>query len=197
MSQLEESDIATKIRACKKCSARKDAKCPVPGEGPENALIIFIGRNPGRDEDKANHPFIGRAGRLLDEILKALNLERGKCAILNTVKCFTANNRAPTSEEIELCLPWLKEELKFFTKKRLLMPLGSEAFKAFFPNAGLSISSAVGKVFKPEKSKIITIPLFHPAYLLRNAGEKTKMFNYTLPRVYNYLKFNFEETFTI
>ena len=197
MVRLETSDLAAKIRLCKRCSARKDARCPVPGDGPENALIIFVGRNPGRDEDKKNRPFIGRAGKLLNEILETLELERERCAVLNTVKCFTAGNRAPTKEEIKCCSPWLKKELKFFSEKRLIMPLGSEAFKAFFPKSDLIISRAVGRSFRPDGSKIATIPLFHPAYLLRNASEKTKMFNYTLPKVRNYLKANFAEIFSI
>lgn len=197
MARLEKSDLASKIRSCKRCSARKDARCPVPGDGPEDAVIIFIGRNPGKNEDEKNRPFIGRAGKLLNEILDLLELDRTRCAVLNTVKCYTAGNRAPTKEEISFCLPWLKKELKFFFEKRILIPLGSEAFKAFFPNSDLNISRAVGRSFKPDGSKIATIPLFHPAYLLRNASEKTKMFNYTLPKVRNYLKENFAEIFSV
>jgi len=197
MERLEKSGLAAKIRSCKRCSARKDARCPVPGDGPENAVIIFIGRNPGKNEDEKNRPFIGRAGRLLNEILEMLELDRDLCAILNIVKCFTAKNRAPSSQEINSCLPWLKKELKFFSEKRIIIPLGNEAFKTIFPKTDLSISKAVGRSFKPKDSKIATIPLFHPAYLLRNASEKTKMFNYTLPRVRNYLKANFAEIFSV
>jgi len=195
MKRLEESDLAEKIRSCQRCSARKDATKPVPGDGPEDASLIFIGRNPGKNEDKQNRPFIGRAGRLLDEILEILELRREQCAILNVVKCYTAQNRAPSSQEIMSCLSWLKKELKFFAQKRILFPLGNEAFKAFFPDTKNSISKVVGKAFKPKGSKIATIPLYHPAYLLRNASEKTKMFNFTLPKTRNYLKEHFSNLF--
>lgn len=184
---LETTDLSKEIRSCKGCSARKEAKCPVPGEGSSDAKIIFIGRNPGANEDEMNRPFIGRAGKLLDEIIQSFNLKRKDCAILNTVKCYTAKNRAPTPEEIKICLPWLKKELQFFSYKRVLIPLGSEAFKSLFDKSDLKISSAVGKAFRPSGVQFVTIPLYHPAYLLRNPSEKTKMFNYTLPRVFNYL----------
>jgi len=192
---LQSSGLAEAIRTCDKCSARKDARCPVSGEGPEEAQIIFIGRNPGENEDQQNRPFVGRAGKLLGEIIEALSLERENCGVLNTVKCFTSKNRAPTPDEISSCSLWLQKELQFFSRKKILIPLGSEAFKGLFTKNDLKISAAVGKVFKPNGSMIITIPLYHPAYLLRNPSEKTKMFNYTLPRVFNYLKENISSLF--
>ena len=193
MSFLQKTNLAQKIRECSKCPVRKEIRMPVPGEGPDDALVVFIGRNPGKNEDKKNRPFIGRAGVLLDKIIKFLGLTRDQCGIVNTIRCFTPKNRAPTPEEIETCKFWLMRELAFFPEKRILFPCGAEAFRSFLPQCRDNISKVVGKAFRPEGSKITTIPLFHPAYILRNPSKEVELFNLTLPRVKNYLDQRLEE----
>lgn len=193
MILLQDSVLAQKIRSCSECPVRREIRMPVPGEGPQDATIIFIGRNPGKNEDLKNRPFIGRAGVLLDKIIKFLGFEREQCGIVNTIRCFTPANRAPTPKEIETCKYWLKEELKFFSSKKILFPCGAEAFKSFLPQCPDSISRVVGKAFHPESSKIITIPLYHPAYILRNPSKEVELFNYTLPRIKNYLESKMKE----
>ena len=193
MQVLQDTVLAQKIRLCTECLVRKEINMPVPGEGPQDAAVIFIGRNPGKNEDAKNRPFIGRSGVLLDRVIKFLDLERKHCGVVNTIRCYTPGNRAPTLDEIQTCKFWLKEELGFFSQKRILFPCGAEAFKSFLPQCSDNISKVVGKAFRPEGSAITTIPLFHPAYILRNPSNEVELFKFTLPRVKTYLDQRLEE----
>lgn len=149
-----------------KCGLKKTATQAVPGEGSPNAEIVFIGEAPGRSEDKLGRPFVGAAGKFLDEMLGLINLKRDEVYITNIVKYRPPNNRDPLPEEKSACREWLLEELKIISPKVIIF-LGRHAMNNFFPE--LQISNAHGKLLiKPFKgmSTKYFFPLYHPAAAL-------------------------------
>ncbi len=148
------------------CELKKTATQAVPGDGSPNANIVFIGEAPGRSEDKLGRPFVGAAGKFLDEMLEVIDLKREEIYITNIVKYRPPNNRDPLPEEKKSCREWLLEELKIISPK-LIVFLGRHAMNNFFPD--LQISSAHGKLLiKPFKgmSTRYFFPLYHPAAAL-------------------------------
>jgi len=150
------------IRNCKKCILWKTRKNSVPGEGPVKAKIIIIGQAPGAMEDKTGRPFVGRAGRFLDQLLKLAKINRNKVFITSPVKCFPPKNRKPTRKEIQLCLSYLKKQIEIINPQKFIL-LGEVAFKLFFPNEKLK--DFRGKLAKKDK-KLYFIT-YHPAAGLR------------------------------
>jgi len=149
-----------------KCELKKTATQAVPGKGNANAEIVFIGEAPGKKEDEKGEPFVGAAGKFLDEMLGAIKLKREDIYITNVVKYRPPNNRDPNPEEKSSCRAWLLEELKIISPK-LIVFLGRHAMNNFFPD--LQISSAHGKLLiKPFKgmSTKYFFPLYHPAAAL-------------------------------
>jgi DNA polymerase len=106
--KLEE--IVEEIKACRKCSLWKTRKNPVPGEGNINAEIMVVGLGPGFNEDRLGRPFVGRAGKFLDELLTLIGIKRKEIYITNVIKCFLPNNIA-TNEQIKACTPYLDKQL--------------------------------------------------------------------------------------
>jgi len=151
-----------KIRNCKKCILWKKRKNAVPGEGPMNARIMVIGQAPGAKEDETGRPFIGRAGQLLNQLLKIAKIKREKVFITSPVKCFPPKNRKPTQKEIKACLPYLKEQIKIINPQKLIL-MGEVAFKIFFPKEKLK--DFRGKQIKDNKKKYFIT--YHPAAGLR------------------------------
>jgi DNA polymerase len=134
MKKTEEiKRINKKIRNCKKCILWKKRKNTVPGEGPMNARIMIIGQAPGAKEDETGRPFIGRAGQLLNQLLKIAKIKREKIFITSPIKCFPPKNRKPGRKEIQSCLPYLKEQIRIINPQKFIL-LGEVAFKIFFPN---------------------------------------------------------------
>jgi uracil-DNA glycosylase len=148
------------------CELKKTATQAVPGDGKPEADIVFIGEAPGRSEDKLGRPFVGAAGKFLDEMLGLINLKRQEIYITNIVKYRPPNNRDPLPEEKALCREWLLGELKII-KPKLIIFLGRHAMNNFFPE--LQISKAHGKLlikkFKGMSTKYF-FPLYHPAAAL-------------------------------
>ena len=148
------------------CELKKTATQAVPGDGNPNAEIVFIGEAPGRSEDKEGRPFVGAAGKFLNEMLSEINLKREDIYITNIVKYRPPNNRDPLPEEKASCREWLLEELKIISPK-LIIFLGRHAMNNFFP--ALQISNAHGKLlikaFKGISTKYF-FPLYHPAAAL-------------------------------
>ena len=148
------------------CELKKTATQAVPGNENTNAEIVFIGEAPGRSEDKEGRPFVGAAGKFLDEMLGEINLKREDIYITNIVKYRPPNNRDPLPEEKASCRQWLLEELKIISPK-LIIFLGRHAMNNFFPE--LQISNAHGKLlikaFKGMSTKCF-FPLYHPAAAL-------------------------------
>jgi DNA polymerase len=135
----------------------------VPGEGPINAEIMFIGEAPGRNEDLQGRPFVGQAGKLLEELLAEIGLTRDDVWIGNVVKCRPENNRDPRPEEIAACAGYLERQIALLRPK-LIATLGRYSMEKFFP--GAKITRVHGQA-RRDGDRVL-IPLFHPAYILRN-----------------------------
>lgn len=163
-------DIHNKWHKKNKCELKKTATQPVFGNGNPKAKIVFIGEAPGKDEDISGIPFVGRAGKFLNEMLEEIKLKREDVYITNTVKYRPPNNRDPLPEEIRECLPWLIEELNFI-KPKVIVTLGRHALNRFFPEA--KISEVHGKLLKIKIEGLKTenfFALYHPAAALYNGG---------------------------
>jgi DNA polymerase len=164
------SEINQKWHKKNKCELKKTATQPVFGNGNPKAEIVFIGEAPGKDEDISGTPFVGRAGKFLNEMLEEIKLKREDVYITNTVKYRPPNNRDPLPEEIRECLPWLIEELNFI-KPKVIVTLGRHALNRFFPEA--KISEVHGKLLKIKIEGLKTenfFALYHPAAALYNGG---------------------------
>ena len=146
---------------------QKTAKNVVPGEGNEHADIMFIGEAPGAKEDELGRPFVGPAGKFLDELLSSIGLERKDVYITNTVKYRPPENRDPTPEEKELFEPWLKAQIEFI-KPRVFVPLGRHALWQFLPD--VKISQAHGKIYHLKSRDIYVFAMYHPAVALYNGS---------------------------
>ncbi len=167
MSKKEELEKLHKkwMQECQ-CELKKTATQAVPGAGSPDAEIVFIGEAPGKKEDELGRPFVGAAGKFLDEMLAVINLKREDIYITNIVKYRPPNNRDPLPEEKSACREWLLAELKIISPK-LIIFLGRHAMNNFFPE--LQISKAHGKLlikqFKGMSTKYF-FPLYHPAAAL-------------------------------
>ena len=162
----ELEDLHKKWKEKCQCELKKTATQAVPGNGNPDADIVFIGEAPGKKEDELGIPFVGAAGKFLDEMLGLINLNREDIYITNIVKYRPPNNRDPLPEEKTACREWLLGELKIISPK-LIIFLGRHAMNNFFPE--LKISDAHGKLLiKPFKgmSTKYFFPLYHPAAAL-------------------------------
>ncbi|MGQ9718525.1 MAG: uracil-DNA glycosylase [Nitrososphaerales archaeon] len=159
-SELLLNKIAKEIRVCKLCILHKGRKNAVPGEGSSNAKLVMIGEAPGSEEDEQGRPFVGRAGRLLDDVLKTVSLDRRDLFVTSVVKCRPPYNRTPRLEEIRVCNPYLKRQIDVI-KPKVICLLGSIALQTFFK--GSSISKARGRVI--EKNQQLYFCTYHPATL--------------------------------
>jgi len=159
LSQL--TDLYQEIRACQKCILAQGRTNAVPGEGPEDADIMFIGEAPGFHEDRQGRPFVGAAGQYLDELLAKIGLKRDEVYIGNVIKCRPPANRDPLPEEIEACRPYLDRQIELI-RPRLIITLGRYSMARYFP--GASISRIHGQ---PRRvGNVIYYPMFHPAAAL-------------------------------
>ncbi len=163
-------DIEEEIRNCKKCELWKSKTNYVPGEGREDARIVFIGEAPGREEDKQGRPFVGNAGKLLNELLESIGLKREDVFIGNVLKCRPPNNRDPKPEEIEACSPYLIRQLNVI-KPDVIVCLGRHSASFIFDLFGLEfrgISRERGEVRKVRawNKDVFIIPVYHPAAAL-------------------------------
>ncbi len=134
------------------------------GEGAPDAQLMFVGEAPGREEDLKGRPFVGRAGQLLDKALAACNLTRHNCYITNIVKVRPTNNRTPNEQEIKRCWPILEQQIALI-KPKIICTLGACATNAFLEKPA-SITKIHGIAIPFDK--MIIIPIFHPAYILRD-----------------------------
>ncbi len=153
--------IAAEIAACRGCSLYRSATRPVPGEGPATAELMLIGEAPGFQEDRLARPFVGPAGKLLEELLLGIGLRREEVFITNVIKHRPPENRDPLPEEIVACRPFLDRQLALI-KPRVIGLLGRFAMEQFLP--GLRIGQAHGKPFRTGDR--VLVPLVHPAAAL-------------------------------
>ncbi len=161
-------DLEKICKNCKKCRLHENRNEVVFGDGNPKADILIVGEGPGFNEDKQGKPFVGRAGQLLDKMLKAINLNRKEVYITNIVKCRPPDNRNPQESEIEKCLPYLRWQVKIIQPK-IIVSLGSVSAKVLI-DKNIKITKDRGKIV--EKGNIKFLPTYHPAYLLRNPNAK-------------------------
>ncbi len=159
MSALTE--LYQEIAHCQKCEIAKFRTKVVPGEGAEDAKILFIGEAPGWHEDQQGRPFVGPAGKYLDELLTSISLNRQQVYIANVIKCRPTNNRDPLPEEIGNCRKWLERQIELI-KPQIIVTLGRYSMAMFFP--GKSISKIHGTAQK--RDNIIYFAMYHPAAAL-------------------------------
>lgn len=165
------ADMARALAPCVKCALAKGRTQVVFGVGNPDARLMFVGEGPGADEDRLGEPFVGRAGQLLDKIIAAMGLRREDVYIANVVKCRPPENRVPMFDEVEACLPFLREQIEI-VKPELIVALGATAARALLGTTS-SMSALRGRTF--QLAGIPLIATYHPAYLLRNPSEKAKV----------------------
>lgn len=161
-------ELNSLICNCTKCELHKGRYKFVFGSGNPEADILVIGEGPGAEEDKQGLPFVGRAGQLLTEILKAIKFEREEVYIGNIVKCRPPGNRTPSPQEMETCIPYLKKQIELINPK-LILCLGLTAAQGLLKKKE-SLTNLRGKVFEYGKIKVMVT--YHPAALLRNPNWK-------------------------
>ena len=137
----------------------------VPGEGPEEADLLFIGEAPGWHEDQQGRPFVGPAGRFLDDLLDSIGLRREQVYIANVIKCRPPQNRDPLPSEIQACCKWLDRQIEIIQPK-MIITLGRYSLARYFPN------ESIGKIHgKPRKlGDVICYPMYHPAAALHQGS---------------------------
>ena len=167
-SSLEE--LAEDVRGCTLCGLSQSRTKAVPGEGSPTAQIMFIGEGPGYNEDQQGRPFVGRAGKLLDDLLASVPLTRSDVFITNVVKCRPPENRDPQQDEVEACKGYLDAQIRLIDP-RVIVTLGRHSLARFFPDA--RISRDHGKMMRWDGR--IVYPLYHPAAGLRSADVLEKL----------------------
>jgi uracil-DNA glycosylase family 4 len=163
---LEELDCL--ICNCLKCQLGDTRKNFVFGTGNPNANALILGEGPGAEEDEQGIPFVGRAGKLLNDILKAIKFERNEVYIANIIKCRPPGNRTPSPAEMDTCMPYLKKQIELVDPK-LILCVGLTAAHGLLHNND-SLTNLRGKVFNFEGRKVMVT--YHPAALLRNPNWK-------------------------
>ncbi len=166
--QLEEG-----IKDCKKCKLCHNRTNIVLGVGNRNADIMFIGEGPGADEDKEGIPFVGKAGKLMNQALLGLGIKRDDLYIANIVKCRPPANRNPESDEAAACIDYLRSQV-LLVKPKIVVLLGSIALKNILGEQ-YGITAARGNWI--EKKGIKYMPTWHPAALLRDESKKIEFWN--------------------
>lgn len=161
-------NLKEQLKNCTKCPLHLTRNNVVISDGSINADIMLIGEAPGADEDKTGIPFVGRAGKLLNEFLAKAGIKReNDLYIANTVKCRPPGNRKPTKEEKIACGDNLKKQINM-VKPKVIILCGATAMESFIFDKKLTISKARGLVFDYDEDKNIKlVPIFHPSYLLR------------------------------
>jgi len=157
----ELTELYKEIAVCQRCILAQARTRAVPGEGPEDAALMFIGEAPGFHEDRQGRPFVGAAGRFLEELLASIDLQREQVYICNVIKCRPPGNRDPSPAEIEACRPYLDRQIEL-VNPRVVVTLGRFSMARYFPQA--SISRIHGQ---PKRiGSRIYYPMFHPAAAL-------------------------------
>ena len=155
------SQLIQEVKACTRCELASSRLNAVPGEGPEDASIAFIGEAPGFHENRQGRPFVGPAGQFLEELLASIGLKREQVYIANVVKCRPPENRDPLPGEIEACRPFLDRQLAII-KPRLVVTLGRYSMARYFPGASISRIHGVAR----REGSVFYLPMYHPAAAL-------------------------------
>jgi DNA polymerase len=171
LSSLSYEEVENIASTCTRCTLAKGRTKVVFGNGPVPCDLMLIGEAPGADEDLQGFPFVGRAGQLLTQILGSVGIKRpDDIYIANTVKCRPPDNRAPLATEQEACAPYLETQIKL-VKPKIILLAGAPAVKAILKSDD-PMTSLRGKWLKLPGTEIAVMPIFHPAYLLRNPSKE-------------------------
>ena len=170
-------DLKEKVLACKGCVLCRERTQAVFGEGDTDAPIMFVGEGPGQEEDRLGRPFVGAAGKLLDEMLVGIGLNRTQVFIANIIKCRPPNNRDPKPEEIDTCKEYLFAQIAYINPK-VICTLGRHSLHTLV-RPDISISKEHGN---PIRSKgLLYLPMYHPAAVLYRR------------QLLDYLRYDFEQ----
>lgn len=163
--------VHSEIASCRKCDLHKSRTRTVPGEGPADAKIMFVGEGPGQNEDEQGRPFVGAAGKLLTALLESIGINRSEVFITNIVKCRPPNNRAPKKSEAEACHPYLMDQIRLINP-RIICPLGTPAITTLL---GEEYSATRSHGRKVAKAELTFLPMYHPAAALYDARLKNTL----------------------
>lgn len=177
IAQMDWETLEAAVRDCTRCRLCEGRHHAVPGTGDRKARWLFVGEGPGRNEDLQGEPFVGPAGKLLDNMLRALDLERGRDTyIANVVKCRPVGpdgrDRPPAADEVAACLPYLRRQIALL-QPQVVVALGKTAAVSLL---GLPEDTTLGSLRGPARS-LEGLPLvvtYHPAYLLRKPADKAR-----------------------
>jgi len=164
--------LAKQAADCRKCELWETRTQVVWGSGPATASVVFIGEGPGRAEDEGGQPFIGAAGKVLDEFLEAADINRSDIYIANVVKCRPPNNRNPLPKEIEVCTNYLQAQMGII-KPSVIVTLGTFATRYTLQKQD-SMASLQGRLF--QSKKYIILPLYHPAATIYDRTKREPFF---------------------
>jgi len=170
------ASLRAEIRACRRCPLGSRRTQAVPGIGPADARVMFVGEAPGRQEDLKGEPFVGPAGRFFDSLLASVGLNRDEVYITNVVKCrpfigtSPGRNRPPHPDEVHTCRPWLEEEVRI-VQPEIIVPMGGVAVDAFLP--GKRITEVHGVPHRRDGWTVL--PVFHPALGRWGPGGRRKL----------------------
>lgn len=171
IARMDWEELKSSVAGCNACGLCKARKQAVLGVGDVQADWLFVGEGPGAEEDERGEPFVGQAGKLLDAMLAAIDLKRGKDVyIANSVKCRPPNNRTPEPEETAACWPYLQRQIALIQPK-LIVALGRPAAQTLL-GTEVKIGASRGQLFEHNGTPLIVT--YHPAYLLRNLPDKAK-----------------------
>ena len=163
--------LREKCLSCARCSLSETRTNVVFGVGRENAEVLFIGEGPGEQEDLQGEPFVGRAGKLLDDMLSIIDLDRSMIYIANMVKCRPPKNRDPLPSEQEACSEWLEKQIELIDPKIIVCLGRISAYRIISPDFMITRDHGV---FYERKGKIL-VAVYHPSALLRDPGKKDDM----------------------
>jgi DNA polymerase len=161
MNKQALEQVNAEVRACTQCALHAGRTQAVPGAGPADAEIVFIGEAPGFHEDQQGVPFVGAAGRFLDELLEQAGIDRGTVYITNVIKCRPPGNRDPREEEVEACTPYLDRQIESIQPK-VIVTLGRYSMARAFSEEKISVVHGL-----PRKvGDLVYFPMYHPAAAL-------------------------------
>jgi len=167
------SALRAAVAGCTRCGLHETRTQTVFGVGSQTADWMIIGEAPGAEEDRRGEPFVGRAGKLLDEILRAVGLARERVFIANILKCRPPNNRDPSVEEAATCRPYLDRQIALLAPK-IILAVGRVAAQQLL-KTDAAVGRMRGKVHRTGPHEIPTVVTYHPAYLLRSPSQKRKV----------------------
>ena len=163
----ELDQIAREVSVCTACALHRSRLNAVPGEGPDNAAIMFIGEAPGWHENQQGRPFVGPAGQFLEELLASIGMRREQVFIANVVKCRPPENRDPLPDEIKTCEPYLDRQIALI-KPKLIVTLGRYSMAKFFPKESISKIHGLAR----RQGDFVVLALYHPAAALHQPRYK-------------------------